>query len=281
MTNKNRRLTAAYPNKSTWKFNMSYENTSFAFSKALALESVGSENFSGERQIYEFTQDQLVGFAATVAYKTFHNVQSGFKMDAALDPIIVDGIPAREAWANHYQSVDSSDYHKFVAKLPEIKVLPDGSLVTEAFVESFNTQQDGTPLSLGEVVYNAYCDATNWKSVYSGADLPEYSHQRPEVIAAWEAGAMALVKMFSNLPVPQDMSFDAVDGSEGPIGSDGCCGGPIGESGLDGYDPTADQVETKESVAIDSSQVGSVENALGLSPESDESAGDETYALKA
>jgi hypothetical protein len=258
MTNKNRRLTAAYPNKSTWRFIMSYENTSFAFSKALALESADRENFSHDKQVYEFTSDQLVNYAAIVAYKTFHNVKGGAEMDAESDPITVNDKPAKEVWASHYYSA-----HSPATQFP--KLLPNSN-------GTFSLQSEGTPLSLGEVVYNAYCDATNWKSVYSGADLPEYNLQRPEVIAAWEAGAMALLKMFSNLPVPPSTS---VDGSEGPIGSDGCCGGP------DGYDPTADQVETKESVAIDSSQVGSVENALGLSPESDESAGDETYALKA
>ena len=272
------------------------DNDSFAFSTALALESVDSKNFSGERQVYEFTPDQLVGFATTIAYKTFHNVQSGFKMDSALDPILVDGVPAREAWANHYQSADSSGLAKFVSKLPDIKILPDGSLTTEAFVEAFTAEQEGTPFSLGEVVYTAYCKSTNWKSVYSGADLPEYSHQRPEVIAAWEAGAMALVKMFSNFPVPQDMSFTA-EAHEGPIGNSGCCGGPEGRSGPAGYDPESasrgvmhvqvgdDNYEPsaseKEAISIDPTEVGSVENVLGLSPESDEEAGDITYAIKA
>lgn len=48
------------------------------------------------------------------------------------------------------------------------------------------------PLSLGNIAYNAYCESTNWKSVYTGADLPQYDQQRPEVIQAWENSALAI-----------------------------------------------------------------------------------------
>jgi hypothetical protein len=50
-----------------------------------------------------------------------------------------------------------------------------------------------TTLSLGNIAYNAYCESTEWKSVYTGAALPQYDQQRPEVIQAWENSALAVI----------------------------------------------------------------------------------------
>lgn len=60
--------------------------------------------------------------------------------------------------------------------------------------------------SLGNIAYDAYCAATNWKSVYTGADLPQYDQQRPEVIAAWEAAGVAVAATICSVKVAESES---------------------------------------------------------------------------
>lgn len=67
-----------------------------AFSNALALESIPEELNSVDRNL-------LLKYARTVAYKTFHNLQHGYPMDPANDPLRVGGAPAALAWPEHYQ----------------------------------------------------------------------------------------------------------------------------------------------------------------------------------
>ena len=31
---------------------------------------------------------------------------------------------------------------------------------------------------LGEAAYNAYCEHTNWKSLFTGADLPQFKNNK-------------------------------------------------------------------------------------------------------
>lgn len=51
----------------------------------------------------------------------------------------------------------------------------------------------------GEIAYNAYCAQSGWKSLASGADLPKFADTTPEIRAAWEAAASAVVDAFSSL----------------------------------------------------------------------------------
>lgn len=46
--------------------------------------------------------------------------------------------------------------------------------------------------TLGEVLYNGYCEKTNWKSLASGQDLPAWKDLRPDIQEAWHASAMAM-----------------------------------------------------------------------------------------
>lgn len=66
-----------------------------AFNRALALESVPEE-------LRDNDPDALVRYATIVAYKVFHNLANGHQMVPDLDPVTVDGVPARKAWAQHY-----------------------------------------------------------------------------------------------------------------------------------------------------------------------------------
>jgi hypothetical protein len=50
-------------------------------------------------------------------------------------------------------------------------------------------------ISLGNAAYNAYCDIRKWKSV-RGEPLPQYENQSPELVAAWEAAAVAAVTAY-------------------------------------------------------------------------------------
>lgn len=128
------------------------------------------------------------------------------------------------------------------------------------------------PLSLGNIAYNAYCESTNWKSVYTGADLPQYDQQRPEVIQAWENSALAVAGVIcshksavetqqAKEPFYAYGAFN--DGSDVPttnlsssLGT--CC--PTGTKGEDGLRGSDETVNTD----VD-----------------EEYAPDETYAIKA
>lgn len=116
------------------------------------------------------------------------------------------------------------------------------------------------PLSLGNIAYNAYCESTNWKSVYTGADLPQYDQQRPEVIQAWESSALAVAATICSTKSVNDVAkvaepfyaYGAVDASSdvpttnlsnslgtcSPPGPLGCPAGPQGDDGLQGSDET-------------------------------------------
>lgn len=46
--------------------------------------------------------------------------------------------------------------------------------------------------SLGKIAYEAYCNYTNWKSLISGSELPQWSQTKPEIKMAWESAADAV-----------------------------------------------------------------------------------------
>jgi len=45
---------------------------------------------------------------------------------------------------------------------------------------------------LGRLAYEAYCNTTNWKSVISGADLPQFDQCPEAVKIGWIAAADAV-----------------------------------------------------------------------------------------
>jgi hypothetical protein len=46
--------------------------------------------------------------------------------------------------------------------------------------------------TLGQTAYEAYCGATNWKSLVSGAELPQWADTKPEIQLAWETAGAAV-----------------------------------------------------------------------------------------
>ena len=43
-----------------------------------------------------------------------------------------------------------------------------------------------------QVLYEAYCEHTGWKSLASGQDLPQWSGLREDIKEAWRASARAV-----------------------------------------------------------------------------------------
>lgn len=59
--------------------------------------------------------------------------------------------------------------------------------------ETNNDQQK--LVSIGSIAYNAYCEKTNWKSLISGADLPQCENLKPEIQQAWEASGNCILNI--------------------------------------------------------------------------------------
>lgn len=51
--------------------------------------------------------------------------------------------------------------------------------------------------ALAKVAYEAYCAHTGWKSLVSGATLPQWVDVKPEIKAAWEAVVNKLIEVSS------------------------------------------------------------------------------------
>lgn len=66
--------------------------------------------------------------------------------------------------------------------------------------------------TLGQVGYEAYCSHTNWKSLISGENLPQWGNVKPEIQNAWEH-AGERIRVFLNGGIETE---DAI-----PIGPDG------------------------------------------------------------
>ena len=48
--------------------------------------------------------------------------------------------------------------------------------------------------SFGQISYEAYAGHTDWKSLVSGAKLPEWKELKDEIKEAWETSGIAVVK---------------------------------------------------------------------------------------
>lgn len=44
----------------------------------------------------------------------------------------------------------------------------------------------------GQAAYENYCQATNWKSLVSGAQLPAWTEVKPEIKEAWDQAAVGV-----------------------------------------------------------------------------------------
>jgi hypothetical protein len=55
-----------------------------------------------------------------------------------------------------------------------------------------NKEKTMNEKTLGQIAYDAYCGKSNWKSLVSGADLPQFTDAPEEVRAAWETAAEAV-----------------------------------------------------------------------------------------
>ena len=47
--------------------------------------------------------------------------------------------------------------------------------------------------ALGKALYEGYAQHTDWKSLASGAALPQWDGLRPDIQAAWKASAAATI----------------------------------------------------------------------------------------
>lgn len=54
----------------------------------------------------------------------------------------------------------------------------------------------------GRIAYEAYCAKTGWKSLVSGAVLPQWGAMPPAIAEAWEAAADAVVARVSGHGAP-------------------------------------------------------------------------------
>lgn len=52
----------------------------------------------------------------------------------------------------------------------------------------------GGQATAGKIAYDAYFKKCGGKSLASGAQLPTYDQQKPEMVAAWEAAGTAVVE---------------------------------------------------------------------------------------
>jgi hypothetical protein len=46
----------------------------------------------------------------------------------------------------------------------------------------------------GQIAYEAYCGASHWKSLMTGASLPAWEQVRQDIQAAWERGSAAVLR---------------------------------------------------------------------------------------
>lgn len=67
------------------------------------------------------------------------------------------------------------------------------------FGDGYNKQTRHMTPILGKIAYEAYCAKTNWKSLVSGADLPQWGALKPEIKDAWEAAAIAVATEISTV----------------------------------------------------------------------------------
>lgn len=51
--------------------------------------------------------------------------------------------------------------------------------------------------SNGQIAYEAYCNHTNWKSLVSGNDLPQWGAVNPDIQKAWSRSAQSVISNWS------------------------------------------------------------------------------------
>lgn len=56
--------------------------------------------------------------------------------------------------------------------------------------------------SYGQIAYEAYCEHTQWKSLISGAQLPEWERLDKRIQATWCVAANAVVEEYQILHGP-------------------------------------------------------------------------------
>lgn len=56
----------------------------------------------------------------------------------------------------------------------------------------------------GQIAYEAYCAKSDWKSLATGAPLPQYSETKPEIREAWEAAALETLRAAGNVTLNKD-----------------------------------------------------------------------------
>lgn len=57
-------------------------------------------------------------------------------------------------------------------------------------------EQTNSPISLGQLGYEAYATHTGWKSLATGQALPAWPELKPEIQQAWEATGLAYEAYF-------------------------------------------------------------------------------------
>lgn len=64
--------------------------------------------------------------------------------------------------------------------------------------------------SIGQILYEGYCAHTNWKSLASGQDLPQWAGLRPDIQTAWEASGNSLSNHLDNSAVRTEPDYTAI-----------------------------------------------------------------------
>lgn len=56
------------------------------------------------------------------------------------------------------------------------------------------------PTGYGQVAYHGYFEASNGRSLISGALLPRWDEQSTEIREAWDAAAAAVIEYWKRIP---------------------------------------------------------------------------------
>lgn len=57
-----------------------------------------------------------------------------------------------------------------------------------------NREMDDNGKPLDQILYEAYCESTGWKSAVTGSPLPHYHQCPPAVVLGWQAVADAAIE---------------------------------------------------------------------------------------
>lgn len=56
----------------------------------------------------------------------------------------------------------------------------------------------------GQIGYEYYCEFTGWKSLATGADLPQWADTKPEIQSAWQNAAYGILKAAGDISLTKD-----------------------------------------------------------------------------